>query len=156
MTTMEMVIQITAAFIGSLGFAMFFKMRGKHVFLAGVGGALTWWIYLLLEASLGGVFLPNLVASIFVGVYAEVMARVNYAPATIFLTSGAVPLIPGGSLYYTMLGLVESDTLMFEENGRKALIIALAIALGFMCVAIVNNLYIRFRAQLKHQVRQNK
>ena len=141
-----MITQVCAAFIGSLGFAVFFKMRGKQIILAGIGGGLTWWIFLLLEPILGGLFLPNLVAAIFVGVYAEVMARVNYAPATIFLTSGAVPLIPGGSLYYTMLGLVANDYEMFWQNGRKALIIALAIALGFVCVAITNNLYVKLKS----------
>ena len=142
-----MILQITAAFIGSLGFAVFLKMRGIQILMAGVGGGLTWALFLGLEASIGGVFLPNLIASIFVGVYAEIMARVNRAPATIFLTTGAVPLIPGGSLYYTMLGLVAEDPAMFEDNGRNALIIALAIALGFVCVAIVNNLYMKARLQ---------
>ena len=142
-----MILQIMAAFIGSLGFAVFLKMRGVQILMAGVGGGLTWALFLGLEASIGGVFLPNLIASIFVGVYAEIMARVNRAPATIFLTTGAVPLIPGGSLYYTMLGLVAEDSAMFEQNGRNALIIALAIALGFVCVAIVNNLYMKIRRQ---------
>ena len=131
--------------IGSFGFAVFLKMKGKQIVLAGIGGGITWALYLLLESTLGGVFLPNLLASIFVGIYAEVMARVNRAPATIFLTTGAVPLIPGGSLYYTMLGLVEQDEQLFADSGTKAAVIALAIALGFVCVAIANNFYIRIR-----------
>ena len=66
------------------------------------------------------------------------MARLNKAPATIFLTASAVPLIPGGSLYYTMLGLVEQDETMFTESGVAALTIALAISLGFVVVALTN------------------
>ena len=138
-----MMIQIAAAFIGSLGFAVFLKMKGKQVLMAGVGGGLTWALFLALQNYMGGLFVPNLLASIFVGIYAEIMARVNRASATIFLTTGAVPLIPGGSLYYTMLGLVSNDELMFAENGSKAAIIALAIALGFVIVAIANNLHLR-------------
>ena len=138
-----MMIQIAAAFIGSLGFAVFLKMKGKQVLMAGVGGGLTWALFLALQNYMGGLFVPNLLASIFVGIYAEIMARVNRAPATIFLTTGAVPLIPGGSLYYTMLGLVSNDELMFAENGSKVAIIALAIALGFVIVAIANNLHLR-------------
>ena len=138
-----MMIQIAAAFIGSLGFAVFLKMKGKQVLMAGVGGGLTWALFLALQNYMGGLFVPNLLASIFVGIYAEIMARVNRAPATIFLTTGAVPLIPGGSLYYTMLGLVSNDELMFAENGSKAAITALAIALGFVIVAIANNLHLR-------------
>lgn len=140
-----MMIQIAVAFIGSLGFAVFLKMKGKQALMSGVGGGLTWALFLALQNYMGGLFLPNLLASVFVGIYAEIMARVNRAPATIFLTTGAVPLIPGGSLYYTMLGLVSNDELMFAENGSKAAIIALAIALGFVIVAIANNLHLRIQ-----------
>ena len=141
-----MIIQTLAAFIGSIGFAIFFKMKGKQIILAGVGGAVTWVVYLLVQHFIEGYFVPYLVASIFVGIYAEIMARVNKAPATIFLTAAAVPLIPGGSLYYTMLGLVEQDETMFAESGIAALTIALAISLGFVVVALANkyiNIFLR-------------
>ena len=141
-----MIIQTTAAFLGSIGFAIFFKMKGKQIVLAGIGGAVTWIVYLLIQHFIEGYFVPYLVASIFVGIYAEIMARVNKAPATIFLTAAAVPLIPGGSLYYTMLGLVEQDEELFATSGVAALNIALAISLGFVVVALANkyiNIFLR-------------
>ena len=141
-----MIIQTTAAFLGSIGFAIFFKMKGKQIVLAGIGGAVTWIVYLLIQHFIEGYFVPYLVASIFVGIYAEIMARVNKAPATIFLTAAAVPLIPGGSLYYTMLGLVEQDEELFATSGVAALTIALAISLGFVVVAMANkyiNIFLR-------------
>ena len=141
-----MILQTAAAFRGSIGFAIFFKMKGKQIVLAGAGGAVTWAVYLLMQHFIEGYFVPYLVASIFVGIYAEIMARVNKAPATIFLTAAAVPLIPGGSLYYTMLGLVEQDEEMFAESGVSALTIALAISLGFVVVALANkyiNIFLR-------------
>ena len=36
-----MMIQIAAATVGSLGFAIFLKMRGRQIALAGLGGAVT-------------------------------------------------------------------------------------------------------------------
>ena len=141
-----MIIQTTAAFLGSIGFAIFFKMKGKQIVLAGIGGAVTWIVYLLIQHFIEVYFVPYLVASIFVGIYAEIMARVNKAPATIFLTAAAVPLIPGGSLYYTMLGLVEQDEELFATSGVAALTIALAISLGFVVVALANkyiNIFLR-------------
>ena len=133
-----MIIQTAAAFLGSIGFAVFLKMKGKQIVLAGIGGGVTWLGYLLMQNYIDGYFVPYLIASIFVGIYAEIMARVNKAPATIFLTAAAVPLIPGGSLYYTMLGIVEKDSAAFSENGIAALTIALAISLGFVIVALSN------------------
>ena len=141
-----MIIQTVAAFLGSIGFAIFFKMKGKQIVSAGIGGAVTWVVYILVQHFIEGYFVPYLVASIFVGIYAEIMARVNKAPATIFLTAAAVPLIPGGSLYYTMLGLVEQNEEMFAQSGISALTIALAISLGFVVVALANkyiNIFLR-------------
>ena len=94
-----MVVQIIAALVGSVGFAIFFKMKGKQIALAGIGGAVTWMVYLFVQSFVTGYFVPYFAAAVFVAVYAEIMARINRAPATIFLTAAAVPLIPGGSLY---------------------------------------------------------
>jgi len=141
-------IQILMAFLGSIGFAIFFKMKGKQIMLAGIGGAIAWSVYLLMAQWVEGEFVPNFVASVFVAIYAEIMARVNRAPTTIFLTAVAIPLLPGGSLYYTMAGLVNKDALLFSENGEKALVIALAISLGFVLEAILVRYYRMFRDKL--------
>lgn len=133
-----MIIQLLAACAGSIGFAIVLKIKGKQIIYAGIGGLVTWWIYLIAFDYLQNEFAANLIASIFVAVYAEIMARVNRAPATIFLTAAAVPLIPGGRLYYTMYGLVSENEKMFIESGKTAIIIALAISLGFVVVAVFN------------------
>ena len=137
-----MVVQIIAALVGSVGFAIFFKMKGKQNALAGIGGAVTWMVYLFVQSFVTGYFVPYFAAAVFVAVYAEIMARINRAPATIFLTAAAVPLIPGGSLYYTMAGLVNKDEVLFTQSGEAAIVIALAIAMGFVVVAVITR-YIR-------------
>ena len=144
-----MMIQIISAFVGSIGFAIFFKMKGKQIPFAGLGGAVTWAVYLAVQTQFEGYFVPYLVASIFVALYAEVMARINRAPAWIFITSAAVPLIPGGSLYYTMAGLVNGDQELFMTSGRTALIIALAISLGFVLEAIIARYYRMFKNKIE-------
>ncbi len=133
-----MVIQVIAATIGSIGFAIFLKMRGKQIILSGVGAAITWIVYWICSQHIEGLFIPYFLAAIFVAIYAEIMARINKAPATIFLTAAAVPLIPGGRLYYTMAGLVNKDEILFSENGTAALTIALAISLAFVVVSVLN------------------
>ncbi|MBQ9961427.1 MAG: threonine/serine exporter family protein [Firmicutes bacterium] len=145
-----MEIQIMMAFFGSIGFAIFLKMKGRQILLAGVGGAIAWAVYLAFGQYFDGEFIPNFAAAVFVAVYAEIMARVNRAPTTIFLTAAAIPLIPGGSLYYTMAGLVNRDHLMFSESGQKVITIALAISLGFTLIALINK-YIRGISSLRRQ-----
>lgn len=140
-----MITQVIAALVGSIGFAIFFKMKGKQIALAGIGGAITWAVYLLASQQFDGNFIPYFIAAVFVAIYAEAMARVNRAPATIFLTATAVPLIPGGSLYYTMAGLVNGDHNLFVTSGEAAMTIALAISLGFVVVAILARYYRMFK-----------
>ena len=132
-----MIIQLVAAFVGSIGFAIFLKMKGKQTLHAGLGGLITWFIYLMVFNLCQSDFISNLIAAVFVGIFAEIMARVNRAPSTIFLTAAAIPLIPGGKLYYTMYGLVSKDEVLFMESGADAVIIALAISLGFVIVAVL-------------------
>lgn len=139
-----MIVQLAAAFLGSLGFALILKIKGRQIFYAGIGGLVTWFIYLMAFEQLHSDFICNLIAAVYVAIYAEIMARINKAPATIFLTAAAVPLIPGGRLYYTMFGLVSDDDAMFTSNGTSAVIIALAISLGFVFVAVVNKYVNRF------------
>ena len=73
----------------------------------------------------------------------------NRSPATIFLTAAAVPLIPGGSLYYTMAGLVNREQQLFAQSGENALTMALAIALGFVSIAILTRYITGISSQRK-------
>ena len=95
-------LQIFCGALGTLGFALFFFVRPKHLLLATLGGALSWLIYLLVLHGGGGVFLAALVSSMAVCFWSEALARVRKAPALIFLLPGIVPQLPGGALYYSM------------------------------------------------------
>ena len=135
-------IQIFSAFVGCIGFSLFYNLKRSHVIYASIGGAATWAIYLFFSTVFtNDLFVPNFLASIFVGVFAETMAKVNKAPATVFLTSGAVPLVPGSALYSTMRYVIEEQEKYAAYYGRIALEVAIAISLGFMVVAIANRYY---------------
>ena len=139
-------IQILSAFIGCLGFALMFNMKKKQVIYSGVGGAAAWAIYLIIADLIGGLFVPTLVASVFVGIYSECMAKINKAPASIFFISVAIALIPGASLYYAMDSLLDKDLEAAAYYGNNALTIALAISMGIVLVTLVN----KYRLELKN------
>ncbi len=143
-------IQVLTAFIGSIGFALLFNMKKKQVIYSGIGGAIAWMIYLFFADVLGGIFIPTLIASVFIGVYSEIMAKVNKAPATIFFTSVAIALIPGSALYYAMDNLVNKN---YEEAGaaaNSAMTIALAISMGIVLVTLAYKFIQEFRKREKH------
>lgn len=131
-------VQILSVIIGCAGFSMLLRMRYKQIFFAGIAACLTWISYLIFYNLFGTLFLANLFAAMFAGIIAEVLARKRRSPATIYLTAAGVPLFPGAKLYYCMFGMVTEQPQMAESNGIAALIIAAAIALGFVTVAVMN------------------
>lgn len=152
-----MIIQLVGAFIGSLGFGIVVKIKGKQILYAGIGGMITWYIYLMSYNAVESYFIANFIASVFVGFFAEVMARVNKTPTTIFLTAAAIPLFPGGRLYYAMYGLVTENNQLFVQSATTAATIAIAISIGFMSVTVCMkyvNKFIRLRqTQMEKKVK---
>lgn len=130
---MSPVLQLLTALIGSLGFALLFNVRGRRLVPAALGGLLTWGVYLLAGLVIAADAPRYFLASVLLTVYAEIMARVHKSPATVFLTCGTVPLIPGGSLYTTMRYAILADWSAFSRQGLATLLLALAIAIGILC-----------------------
>ena len=99
---MDMILQLVTAFLGSLGFALLFHVRGKNLLLGSLGGLLAWGVYLWMGCFTSQDVIRYFVASVVLTVYGETLARVVKCPATLFIVTASIPLIPGGSLYRTM------------------------------------------------------
>ena len=65
MSAIDVITQLAAAFVGSLGFALIFGMRKKYLFAASLGALLGWGVYLAADALLASGFLPPLFAAAF-------------------------------------------------------------------------------------------
>jgi len=136
----ESLIQLLAAFLGSLGFSLVFGLRRRYLFAASLGGLLTWAVYLLAEYAIGVAFLSNLLGTAFAVVYAEALAHWLKCPATLFLTPGIIPMVPGGSLYYAMSSAVRGEMNDARAYGTETLHAALAIAAGISIVLAIREL----------------
>ena len=130
----KLIIELGTAFIGSLGFALMFHVRRVFWIPGALGGMLSWGIYLLGTSQTEGVFIPCLLASAFAALYAEVLARILKAPATIFFIPSVVPLIPGSTLYYTMSYAVQGAWDTSGTYGFLTVQYALSIASGISLV----------------------
>lgn len=131
-------IQLISCTVACTGFALWFKIKGRQVFFSSIGAFCTWAIYVVAFEIWPSNFIATMAGGIFVAAYAFVMSRVNKAPATIFLTASAFPLIPGPNLYYMMYGWVSGDNLMARQETGILLETCLAIALGFLIVDVVS------------------
>ena len=131
------IIQLAAAFAGSLGFAMLFNIRGKKLLVSAFGGMLAWAVYLMLGHFIVSDIWRFFLTSMFLTRYAEVMARRQKAPDTIYIICSAIPLSPGGSLYNTMHYAVEGEWENFSGTGMHTLLLAAAIAIGILCMMTI-------------------
>ena len=134
----EGIIHLVTAGFGALGFSLIFNVRRELLPAAAFGGLLDWGVYMMAEWFFGnGVFLPSVVAAAFASIYAEAMARVEKAPATVFYIPALIPLIPGGSLYYTMSYAVLGQWDQVQSYGASPAYCALGIAVGMSLVLSV-------------------
>ena len=71
------------------------------------------------------------------------------APSNVFLVPGIIPLLPGGALYYTMYGIVNSNSNMLYRNGIDTVIMTVGIATGIVVGTITINYLIKFEKNVK-------
>lgn len=142
MTSFE-IIQLMAGLVGSLCFGILFNMRGKRLIAAAVGGLLSWGLFLLMSHIIPNEPINYFIVAALVSLYSEIMARVLKTPAAPVVTTSLIPLIPGGSLYYTMASAFENDFTMFLERAVSTLKLACALALGIIVITTLFQLLFR-------------
>ena len=147
---MTYAIQLITAFLGSWGFAMVFHVREEKLLLASLGGLLSWGTYLLMGFLTGQDVVRYFFASVALTVYAETMARVVKCPATLFLVTASIPLVPGGSLYRTMQYFMRNDLDAFAGQALTTVVLAVAIAVGMLFPTSVFQLVQRVRRPERH------
>ena len=135
------ILQIIMAGIGTLGFSIYFRVSEKNVAASTVGGAVGFAFYLL--------FFANFAAAFLIYLYSELCARILKAPSNVFLVPGIIPLLPGGALYYTMYGIVNSDSKMLYRNGIDTVIMTVGIATGIVVGTVTINYLIKFEKNVK-------
>lgn len=134
---MNPMLQLAAAWLGSLGFAMLFNVRGGKLLCASLGGLLAWAVYLLAARFTRNDYLCGFSATVALTLYAEVMAILKKSPVTVFLVSAAIPLIPGAALYRAMDCLMHGDWDGLWSKGSYALLFAASMSAGITVTTIL-------------------
>ena len=149
--TKSEIVQIITGFIGSFGFAILFNIRGKKLIMAALGGFLSWMLFVLFGyLSIESEPVRYFIVAATVSLYAEIMARIFRTPTTTFIITSLIPLIPGGSLYYTMAYALDSNLERFLQKGLYTLQLALALALGILVVGTAMQIIMKFWPSQKH------
>ena len=126
------IVQVLAGFVGSIGFAVLFNIRGKRLAAASLGGLFSWLLFVLLSKVIASEVAAYFIVACAITAYAEIMAWVMKTPTTPFIITSLIPLIPGSSLYNTMTSAFQSDFNAFFQKATHTLQLATALALGII------------------------
>lgn len=141
-----MTVQLIAAFVGTIAFALIFGVPRKYYFLCGVTGAAGWVLYLICSQNGLSTAYSTFVATIAIVVLSRFFAVVSKCPVTVFLISGIIPLVPGGGIYWASYYLVTSQTDKALNSGFLAIKVAIAIVIGIVIVFELPNRLFLHRA----------
>lgn len=132
----DTIILIISATVESLGFALLFRVRKDRLLYTSIGGMITIAFYLLIYTISEDIFVSNLIAGIFATTYSEILARLLKAPAIVFLFPSVIPLVPGGSLYYTMSAYIANDKTECLNHLQTTVSTAIGVAVSIILVSI--------------------
>jgi uncharacterized membrane protein YjjB (DUF3815 family) len=135
-----MILNSLYSFAATFGFCIIFNIKGRNLFFTSLGGALSWFVYLLLKdfnfSNTSALFLSSLA----LGLYSEVMARVLKSPVTTFVICALIPLVPGSGMYYTMLESIQGNISKSLELAVETLSSAGALAVGIVFISSIAKL----------------
>ena len=128
--------QIVAAALGGLGFSIVFGVRKKHMILIALNAGLSWTVYLAVNMAAGD-FAANMLSAMFCSLMAAALAPRIKAPTVVLQMPATVPMIPGGSLYYTMFYIFSGDSISARLYFFSTIRAIFGMAIGFAVVSVL-------------------
>ncbi|KAF0995930.1 threonine/serine exporter family protein [Geobacillus sp. TFV-3] len=135
-----MMVQLLLSFVASSLFGVIFNIPKRLLPHSGFVGMSGWAMYMAAARSgIDGVA-ATFVAAFFVAFLSNGFARRYRTPATIFIVSGIIPLVPGGTAFEAMRHVVMNDYNAAISLAAKAFMISGAIAMGLIFSEVINQL----------------
>jgi uncharacterized membrane protein YjjB (DUF3815 family) len=134
------IIELWAA-PAALGFALLFNVPPKALWMCGILAISGHAVRKLVLTMDGDIVFGTLLATLLIGIVAELWADRHNQPGVIYAISAAIPMIPGKSMYQSVQALLGIATMAAEADGSallisagvhgvKAIMIVLALAFG--------------------------
>ena len=128
-------IHFLFSLFATIGFAIFLNSPKSILIHSGIIGGIGWTLYVFLIENSFSPISANFIAAALVSMFSEILARKLKHPAISFVIPGIIPLVPGLSLYNTMLFLVQNNYDSAISTGATTLFVSGAIALGVLVVS---------------------
>ncbi|MDD6302730.1 MAG: threonine/serine exporter family protein [Bacillales bacterium] len=131
------------SFLASFGFGLTFNINWKEIFYASFGAVLVRLVYILLLIGIPQYsFVVVLVSAFSADLFSEILVLFKKRPATYYLYTFVIPLIPGDLVAYSMFGIVWNNGILFSQNIVECLTSLLGISVGFVLASAVMH-YVR-------------
>ena len=129
-----LIIRSLAAGLGTIAFALMFRVRKRHYVDCGVLGTITWFAYMICIRIWNNEAIAVFVSGFAAVLASRVLAVLRRCPATVFLMTSLIPLLPGISLYRTIYYLLMGSAQISMHFGKLCFLTAFTIAVSIAVV----------------------
>ena len=129
-----LLIRSLAAGLGTIAFALMFRVRRRHFVDCGVMGTITWLMYMLCIRIWNNEAIAVFVSGFSAVLASRVLAVLRRCPATVFLMTSLIPLLPGISLYRSIYYLLMGSAQISMHFGKLCFLTAFTIAVSIAIV----------------------
>ncbi|MFC4802754.1 threonine/serine exporter family protein [Neobacillus sp. GCM10023253] len=135
---MDILAQVITSFIATGAFGILFNAPRNTLVKCGLIGAGGWLVYYLVEGYYDDPVLGTLLATVFIAVLSQELAKLYKTPVIIFSVAGIIPLVPGGLAYNAMRNFVEENYNTALGSAAQVLMLAGTIAFGLVFSEVIN------------------
>jgi uncharacterized membrane protein YjjP (DUF1212 family) len=144
-TMQRPVVQILAAMLLSLTFAVLLQQERHTVLAATLNGGVAWVVFGALHYTAGMNPVPSTaVAAGLVGLFGQMLSRYRFTSALPYVTAAIGPLLPGSTTYFGLLGVAQGRLDAGMASLTTAAALALAIAIGVNLGGEIARLFLPF------------
>ena len=129
-----LIIRSLAAGLGTIAYALMFRVRKRHFVDCGVLGTITWFAYMICIRIWNNEAIAVFVSGFAAVLASRVLAVLRRCPATVFLMTSLIPLLPGISLYRTIYYLLMGSAQISMHFGKLCFLTAFTIAVSIAVV----------------------
>ncbi len=123
-------LAITSSGIAICGLYLLFDIHPNRMLFCGLSATLSWAVYLIANLLHVSDIWGSFFATLAVGFFSHMCARILKTPVITFLVAGILPLVPGISIYKAVYAI------MFGEPGAGQTMLGAILTVGAIALAI--------------------
>ncbi len=141
---LDIIVQIICCISGTLAFAVTMKAAKHTMIYIAIGGLISAGMERILSLHTND-FFACFTAMVALSLFCEIIARIIKEPTTVILMPSTIPLLPGSSIYYTMLYAINGDNMLMKDYAYSTVLAGLGIALGAVLSSAIVKIILEFK-----------